>query len=92
MLYISAIEAQSQIDCMGKRYYCPTENTYMLCFDDPQRNTTVTVTQRSTLCPAGTICDVNSEEFCESGKNNFFQIYRQIIANRNYFRYVNRLR
>lgn len=61
------IEVQSQIDCGGKRYICATENAYLLCFDDPRRNTTVTVADRVSVCPTGTICDTTSD-FCDSGK------------------------
>lgn len=76
MLFISMIEAQSQINCMGERYICTTENTYLLCFDDPRTNTTVTVADRVSLCPAGTVCDVNGA-FCDSGKKSTSTAKRQ---------------
>lgn len=67
MIFFSMIEVQSQINCNGERYFCATENTYLLCFDDPKTNTTVTLTERLSPCPVGTICDVNT--FCDSGKH-----------------------
>lgn len=67
MLYFSTIEAD-EIDCMGKRFFCTTEDTFLLCFDDALRNTTVTVSNRIAFCPSGTFCDESSDELCDSGK------------------------
>jgi len=56
---------EAEIDCMGKDFFCATDNSYLSCFYDKDQNKNITVTDRITLCPTGISCDENSDECCE---------------------------
>ncbi len=64
MLYVTMIKAQAGIDCLGKEFYCTALNAYLPCWYDEDRDTTVTVTDRSDTCSSGALCDEGNDEPC----------------------------